>query len=343
MPLATPLSSYPVAQRPTSTGFALLLLALPCAWSRGKTTPLASILPELLGNTITLLPSNLPDQPNHIAHFQPGPDQLQVPAQVNQALVTLLSTYPLGSPSGGFTYTFDPALGTLTRSSNSFGPSFAERALTTGARQVELWLRLPARRLRHLRGPQSQTAGRDGRRHQPIGVTFYVRAHRLLQPRLRPTGPARRLEPHAPVRRRPDQGRSRSRSRHRHVRRLRHLRRVGSPRHRRGRALRARQARCERPGASRAAGHLARPDRARLRRRRIQTNSSTRLSGAASGLGDIVVRGKYAFTEANPVGLAAAVEARLPTGTNPTCWGPAASRRRSSPSPRSTAGRCRRT
>lgn len=92
-----------------------------------QNAPLASILPELLGNTITLLPSNLPDQPNHIAHFQPGPDQLVVPTQVNQALLTLLSTYPVGTPSGGFTYTFDPALGTLTRTSESFGPSFAER------------------------------------------------------------------------------------------------------------------------------------------------------------------------------------------------------------------------
>jgi hypothetical protein len=98
------------------------------------------MLPELLGNTITLLPSNLPDQPNHIAHFRPGSDQLQVPAQVNQALLTLLSTYPVGSPSGGFTYTFDPALGTLTRSSDSFGPSFAERALTTGRGKVSVGL-----------------------------------------------------------------------------------------------------------------------------------------------------------------------------------------------------------
>ena len=48
----------------------------------------------------------------------------------------MLSTYPLGSPSGGFTYTIDPALGTLTRSSDSFGPSFAERALTIGRGKV---------------------------------------------------------------------------------------------------------------------------------------------------------------------------------------------------------------
>ncbi len=106
--------------------------------AQSQGTPLSSILPELLGHTITLLPSNLPDQPNHVAHFQPGTDQTLVPTQVNQALLTMLSTYPLGSPSGGFTYTIDPALGTLTRSSDSFGPSFAERALTTGRGKVSL-------------------------------------------------------------------------------------------------------------------------------------------------------------------------------------------------------------
>jgi hypothetical protein len=93
---------------------------------------LAQILPVLLRETITLLPSDLPDQPNHVAHFQPGEDQLRVPSQLNEAVLTMLSTYPIGTPGGGFTYVFDPALGSLTRSSDSFGPSFAERALTTG-------------------------------------------------------------------------------------------------------------------------------------------------------------------------------------------------------------------
>jgi len=100
--------------------------------------PLSQILPVLLGNTISLQPSHLPDQPNHVAHFQPGTDQLKVPAQVNEAVLTLLSTYPIGTPGGGFTYVFDPALGTLTRTSNSFGPSFAERALTTGRGKVSV-------------------------------------------------------------------------------------------------------------------------------------------------------------------------------------------------------------
>ena len=134
----TSLPALLMSDRRILTAIVLMAMCAVPAAVRAQGTPLSSILPELLGNTITLLPSNLPDQPNHVAHFQPEFDQIQVPLQVNQALLTMLSTYPLGSPSGGFTYTIDPALGTLTRSSDSFGPSFAERALTIGRGKLSL-------------------------------------------------------------------------------------------------------------------------------------------------------------------------------------------------------------
>ncbi len=118
---------------------ALLVLAGATVEAQGR-LPLSEILPQLLGNTIALQPTNLPDQPNHQAHFRPGPDQLEVPGQFNRALLTLLSTYPVASPSGGFTYTFDPALGTFRRTSESFGPTFAERALTIGKGRVSVGL-----------------------------------------------------------------------------------------------------------------------------------------------------------------------------------------------------------
>jgi Putative MetA-pathway of phenol degradation len=47
-----------------------------------------------------------------------------------------LGTMPITSASGPFTYRFDPALGTATRSSLSFGPSFTERSLTGGKEQA---------------------------------------------------------------------------------------------------------------------------------------------------------------------------------------------------------------
>ncbi len=119
----------------------MLLIAILWAGAehaRAQSVPLAEILPELLERTISLEPDPRPDQPNHAAHFKPEDAQLQVPGQFNQALLTLLSTYPIGSPSGGFSYTFDPALGTFSRTTESFGPTFAERALTIGRGKVSL-------------------------------------------------------------------------------------------------------------------------------------------------------------------------------------------------------------
>jgi hypothetical protein len=43
-----------------------------------------------------------------------------------------VATAPFGSTSGGFTFTFDPVLRTFSRSANSFGPAFSERATTSG-------------------------------------------------------------------------------------------------------------------------------------------------------------------------------------------------------------------
>jgi hypothetical protein len=54
---------------------------------------------------------------------------------VSRFLLIELATLPIGSSAGGFTYRLDPALGTVIRSSDSFGPFFTERALTAGRRQ----------------------------------------------------------------------------------------------------------------------------------------------------------------------------------------------------------------
>ena len=49
-----------------------------------------------------------------------------------------VSTAPLGTSTGGFTFTFDPLLRTWKRSASSFGPAFAERSLTTGKAKVSV-------------------------------------------------------------------------------------------------------------------------------------------------------------------------------------------------------------
>lgn len=48
-------------------------------------------------------------------------------------LLAELSTLPISSSASGFTYRLDPDLGTVSRSSESFGPFFTERSLTAGA------------------------------------------------------------------------------------------------------------------------------------------------------------------------------------------------------------------
>jgi len=114
-----------------------LLVPQPAICQEGR-LPLSEVLTNLFGNTIVLAPRSTPEVPSHAAHFKPSPEQLRTPEQFNQQIVTLLSTFPLGSSSGGFTYTYDPALGTFSRSSESFGPLFTERALTIGRQRGSL-------------------------------------------------------------------------------------------------------------------------------------------------------------------------------------------------------------
>jgi len=49
-----------------------------------------------------------------------------------------LSSFPLASASGGFTWTIDTVSGAATRSSNSFGPIFAERPPTIGRKRLNV-------------------------------------------------------------------------------------------------------------------------------------------------------------------------------------------------------------
>src|SRR5262249_37827920 len=55
---------------------------------------------------------------------------------LNQAVGSQVSSCALGSSAGGFSWTFDSTLGTFNRVSPSFGPVFADRALTTGRRKL---------------------------------------------------------------------------------------------------------------------------------------------------------------------------------------------------------------
>ena len=51
----------------------------------------------------------------HAAHFGSQPGAQATLTQLNRGIASQLATFPLGSSSGGFTYTFDPALGIFVR------------------------------------------------------------------------------------------------------------------------------------------------------------------------------------------------------------------------------------
>jgi hypothetical protein len=72
----------------------------------------------------------------HEVHFLPGLNLQVAPFEMNKALINQLSTFPVGTSSGGFTYTLDSSTGAFTARSDSFGPSFAERPFTIGRGKV---------------------------------------------------------------------------------------------------------------------------------------------------------------------------------------------------------------
>ena len=83
--------------------------------------------PQPLRLTIVLAPNG------HEAHFTDQDNKLATTGlEINSSIVAQLATFPLGSSAGGFTYTFDASLGVFTRSTDSFGPLYAERAQTLG-------------------------------------------------------------------------------------------------------------------------------------------------------------------------------------------------------------------
>ena len=112
--------------------FAFVAFAALPPLASAQSQKLAHLLPTLYGEQGLIVDSSapLPDGSTHSAHFN-NAFQSRF-NQFNAALASQLSALPLPSPSSGFTYTMDPTLGVFTRSTQSFGPIFAERAETMG-------------------------------------------------------------------------------------------------------------------------------------------------------------------------------------------------------------------
>ena len=73
-------------------------------------------------------------------HFIPGIALKLAPRELNKAIALQLTTFPLPSSAGGFAYTTDPATGEIRLASATFGPVYAERALTNGKGRFDFGL-----------------------------------------------------------------------------------------------------------------------------------------------------------------------------------------------------------
>ena len=202
---------------------------------------------------------------------------LRTTLTMNQLIGAQVSSFPLGSSAGGFSWTFDPALGTFSRVSPSFGPVFSERALTIGRRRLNAGITYQRATFDSLEGLDL----RDGEIKTYVGVedlapNFDVFFEDSLDLRL--TSDTVGLFATYGVTDRLDLG-------------------IAIP-------------------IMSVDLEATLTSRARTSNGVVEGRNPTIYpgSGSASGIGDIVIRAKYTFLKRQGGGLAAGVDWRLPTG-----------------------------
>ena len=109
---------------------AAVLLAMPvCAAAQSTTTETATVQ-----DILSCLVTNQGVPTNDFERDRAAAEATR--ATLSNVLLVAIATVPVGTSSSGFTYRLNPALGTVERASETFGPFFVERALTSGAGQA---------------------------------------------------------------------------------------------------------------------------------------------------------------------------------------------------------------
>jgi hypothetical protein len=93
---------------------------------------LRDLIPGLYGGDGITLADPPPGSPfpTHAPHFTI--DSAAAINQLNDQVATEIALFPFSSSVGGFTFAFDPLLGTFVSTTETLGPLFAERAPTLG-------------------------------------------------------------------------------------------------------------------------------------------------------------------------------------------------------------------
>jgi hypothetical protein len=123
-------------QVPTRGALRAVLIALACVGLNAMTSTAAAAQQRSMREVLSFLVTN---------QAIPTADVIKDREAAEATLETLggamlvdVATLPLASSSSAFTYRFSPALGTLERLAQSFGPFLVDRAVTTGRRQITL-------------------------------------------------------------------------------------------------------------------------------------------------------------------------------------------------------------
>ena len=95
---------------------------------------LATLIPGLYGGDGITLATD--PTANHAAHFTV--DSGASINRLNEQITSQIGIFPFSSSVSGFTFAFDPSLGTFLRTTESLGPLFAERAPTLGGGKLNL-------------------------------------------------------------------------------------------------------------------------------------------------------------------------------------------------------------
>jgi hypothetical protein len=120
---------------------AFFLVALACASSSSAQT---------VADALTFLMTNQSVSTGDFARDRSAADATS--AAISRALLSNLATLPVATSSSAFVYRLNPELGTVERSTQTFGPFFVERALTAGAGQASFGLTYQQLRFNSLDG-----------------------------------------------------------------------------------------------------------------------------------------------------------------------------------------------
>lgn len=106
---------------------ALVLLAYPIGALAQQTT---------VGDVLSFLVTNQAVPTNDFVRDQQAAEATR--DTIARALLVELATLPMTASSGGFSFRFNPALGTVQRVAQNFGPFFVDRATTAGRGQASM-------------------------------------------------------------------------------------------------------------------------------------------------------------------------------------------------------------